>query len=784
MRHLVIVESPAKAKTINQYLGSEYTVLASYGHIRDLPPKDGSVLPDDHFKMLWELTPQAGAHTKRILEAMKTADTLSLATDPDREGEAIAWHVEEWLKQKKALKNCTVQRVVFNEITKKAVAQAFEHPRGLNQELVDAYLARRALDYLVGFTLSPLLWRKLPGSRSAGRVQSVALRIICDREAEIEQFKTQEYWTVAAALLKDKTAVRGRLTHLKGKKLEKFDLGNEAAAFAARDQVIAAEQVKVVNVTPKRVRRSPAAPFITSTLQQEAARKLYFSASQTMRTAQKLYEGVTIGGELVGLISYMRTDSTALSTEAVQAARAYIGSHFGAAYVPEAPRAYKKKVKGAQEAHEAIRPTRMDLTPAAVRDYLSAEQYKLYELIWQRTIACQMADAVFDQVSVELEGVKAPVTLNAHGSQVVFDGFLKLYEEGQDDAEEDEEDRRLPPLVVGDVLPVQGAEATQHFTQPPARYSEASLVKKLEELGIGRPSTYASIIQVLQDRAYVRLEKRRFYPESRGLIVTSFLKYYFHTYIEDGFTAALEEQLDDISAGDVPWRTVMENFWVAFRDRVGSMKNLTITEVLDALDADLDAHFFPQVEGVTNPRACPKCGDGTLHLKLGKFGGFIGCSNYPTCTYTRKLTGDDGAEEGENSEAAEYPKLLGAHPTSGLPVTVRKGPYGFYVQEGEGKKGGPTPRRSSLPKDATPDTVTLEAAVEWLALPRDLGLNGETQKPMIAGLGRRGPYIKHGTDFISIPAEDDVYTITSARAAELVTLDASQPKKPKRYKKK
>ncbi|SOD89773.1 type I DNA topoisomerase [Caenispirillum bisanense] len=763
--HVVIVESPAKAKTINKYLGKDFTVLASYGHIRDLPAKDGSVRPDEDFAMDWTVEGKAERHIKDIAAAVKSADTVYLATDPDREGEAISWHVLEVLRNRKALKDKTVKRVTFNAITKGAVLDAIANPRDLDQELIEAYLARRALDYLVGFTLSPVLWRKLPGSRSAGRVQSVALRLICERESEIERFKAQEYWTVDVALkTKDDAPFSGRLTHLDGKKLDKFDLGNEASAMAAKAAIEAA-QFTVAKVERKEARRHPAPPFTTSTLQQEASRKLHFSAKQTMQIAQRLYEGVDIGGETVGLITYMRTDGVQMAPEAIQSARGYIGREFGDAYLPNSPRLYKTKAKNAQEAHEAIRPTEIMRHPSTVSRTLDRDQFRLYELIWKRTVASQMESAVLDQVAVDMTDAAGKTTLRANGSVVKFDGFLKLYREDRDDSDEDENSRLLPPLWEGDPVKRGPVKAEQHFTQPPPRYTEASLVKRMEELGIGRPSTYASILSVLQDRDYVKLDQRRFVPEDRGRIVTAFLESFFNRYVQYNFTADLENQLDDISGGRANWKDVLRQFWQDFHQAVDGTSGLRVSEVLDALDRDLGPHLFPEREDGHDPRKCPACEAGRLSLKLGKFGAFIGCSNYPECRFTRQLSDSatGGGEKDEEAGVAEGPKLLGQDPATGLDVTLRKGPYGVYVQLGE-PEGKTKPKRASLPKGMEPADVTLEKALALLSLPREVGKHPETGETILAGIGRFGPYLKHGDAYKSLGRDDDVLEIGLNRA--------------------
>lgn len=768
---VVVVESPAKAKTIEKYLGRDYQVLASYGHVRDLPAKDGSVAPGEDFSMVWEVDARGEKRIREIAKAVKKADTLVLATDPDREGEAISWHIADELTARKVLNGVGVERVVFNEVTKRAVKEAFEHPRPLNQELIDAYLARRALDYLVGFTLSPVLWRKLPGSRSAGRVQSVALRLVCEREAEIEAFRPQEYWTVEAELATAAgDSFRARLTHLDGRKLGKFDLPDEAAARAAARAVEGGQGLHVAAVERKEVRRNPAPPFTTSTLQQEASRKLGFGATRTMRTAQRLYEGADIGGETVGLITYMRTDGVQVSSEAVAGARQLITARFGERYLPAAARVYKTKARNAQEAHEAIRPTDLSRTPQDVARFLGDDERRLYELIWKRMLASQMESARLDQVSVDIADAADAVRLRATGSVVVFDGFLTLYQEGRDDSGEEtsEGDRRLPRLAERDALDRRAVAADQHFTQPPPRYSEASLVKKLEELGIGRPSTYASTLQVLQDRDYVRLENRRFLPEDRGRVVTAFLTSFFERYVEYSFTADMEDQLDDISDGRKDWRSVLRQFWTAFSAAVEQTKGLSITNVIDALDRDLGPHFFPadRENPEKDPRTCPACGDGRLGLRLGKTGGFIGCSNYPDCRYTRALAvAANGNGAGEADLAG--PRTLGSDPKSGLAVTLRKGPYGVYLQLGEAE-GKEKPKRSALPKGLAPDDVTLDKALALLALPRTIGSHPDDGEPVLAGIGRYGPYVKHGKTFRSIPADEDVTTIGLNRAVALL----------------
>src|SRR5437762_7295359 len=766
--NVVIVESPAKAKTINKYLGRDYKVVASYGHVRDLPAKDGSVRPDADFDMSWEVDGKAEKHMKAIAEAVRGADKLFLATDPDREGEAISWHVREALKARRALKDVDVKRVVFNEVTRNAVLDAFRHPREIDRELVDAYLARRALDYLVGFTLSPVLWRKLPGSRSGGRVQSVALRLICERESEIEAFRPREYWTIEVEF---QTAAGDRFTahlsHLDGKKLDRFDLDSEAKARAAADAILAAAGFDVASVEHREVRRNPFPPFTTSTLQQEASRKLGFGATRTMQIAQRLYEGIDLDGDTVGLITYMRTDGVTLAAEAIAGARQLIGNEFGGRYLPPEPRVYKNAAKNAQEAHEAIRPTDMARKPGDVARHLDNDMRRLYELIWKRTVASQMASALLDQVSIDIADPSGQVRLHVTGSVVVFDGFLKLYQEDRDEPAEEEGEGRLPNLRDRERVTRGVVTPNQHFTQPPPRYSEASLVKKLEELGIGRPSTYASIIQVLQDREYVRLDKRRFIPEDRGRLVTAFLTSFFERYVEYNFTAELENQLDDVSGGRLDWKTVLRRFWEAFSVAVEGTSDLSIGQVIATLDEELGKHFFPDDGQGGNGRRCKACQNGRLSLKLGKYGPFIGCANYPECRYTRRLA----IENGEAPEGDAGPKLLGEDPAGGLPVTLRKGPYGNYVQLGEASGNGKSkekPKRASLPRGLPPAELDLARALALLALPREVGRHPVSGEAIIAGIGRFGPYLKHGPAYKSLGADDDVLTIGLNRAVSLL----------------
>ncbi|HEY2658196.1 MAG TPA: type I DNA topoisomerase [Caulobacteraceae bacterium] len=763
--NVVVVESPAKAKTINKYLGSGYTVLASYGHVRDLPSKDGSVQPDDDFAMTWEVDGKAAKRLSDIADAMKGADRLILATDPDREGEAISWHVLEVLNRKKAVKGAAVERVVFNAITKSAVTEAMKHPRAIDMELVDAYLARRALDYLVGFTLSPVLWRKLPGARSAGRVQSVALRLVVDREIEIERFKTQEYWTVEADVSAGSDPFLARLVKHQGKRLTKFDLGDEASAKAAR-LAVETTTFKVASVEKKPGRRTPAPPFTTSTLQQEAARKLGFSAQRTMQAAQKLYEGIDIGGETVGLITYMRTDGIQSAPEAIAEAREVIAGRYGKEYVPETGRIYKTKAKNAQEAHEAIRPTSLSRNPGSLR--LESDLGRLYELIWKRMIASQMEAARIERTAVELEGADGKTALRANGQVVLFDGYLAVYEEGRDDPEvrngaagDDAEDSggRLPIINEGAAAKVMAARSDQHFTEPPPRYSEASLVKKMEELGIGRPSTYASILTVLRDRAYVRMDKNRFIPEDKGRLVTAFLEQFFGRYVEYDFTAGLEEKLDLVSAGELNWKALLREFWTDFHAQVGQIGELRTTHVLDALNDALGPHIFPDKGDGSDPRACHVCGTGRLSLKTGKFGAFIGCSNYPECRFTRPIAQPDGEEAAESGD-----RELGANPDTGKAVWLRIGRFGPYVEEASDDK----PKRASLPKGWPPAAMDLEKGLRLLKLPREVGLHPEDGTMILAGIGRYGPYVQHAGAYANLESADEVFEVGLNRAVAVL----------------
>ena len=755
--NVLVVESPAKAKTINKYLGSGYKVLASFGHIRDLPSKDGSVKPDNDFSMEWEVDVRAQKRIKDIADALKGADKLILATDPDREGEAISWHVLEVLKQKKILGKMPVERVVFNAVTKNAVLDAIAHPRPINEELVDAYLARRALDYLVGFTLSPVLWRKLPGAKSAGRVQSVALRLVCEREIEIEAFKTQEYWSIDADLRVPEGSLSTHLTHLDGKKLDKLSLTSQADASRAVE-AIKAQTFSIGSVESKPVKRNPSPAFITSTLQQEASRKLGFAAKRTMQIAQQLYEGADIGGETVGLITYMRTDGIQMAGEGIADARQIIGQRYGARYLPAQPRVYTSKAKNAQEAHEAIRPTSFARSPDQVSRALDSDQAKLYDLIWKRAVASQMESAELERTTVDAVSADKQVTLRATGSVTLFDGFLTLYQEGKDD-EGDEDGDRLPRVKEGDPAKLEKVSPEQHFTEPPPRYSEASLVRKLEELGIGRPSTYATILSVLRDRAYVRMDRNRFIPEDKGRIVTAFLSSFFAHYVEYGFTADLEEKLDEVSAGRLAWKDLLREFWTGFSAAIGETKDLKISQVITTLDALLGPHIFPKGVNGADPRTCPSCSGGRLSLKLGRFGAFIGCSNYPECRFTRRL----GAKPGDEGDAA--PRVLGVDPQTSEQIEL-EGRALRALRATWRRREACAVRHSQGHRTA--DSVDLEYALKLLSLPREIGMHPETGKPITANFGRFGPYVASDRQYASLELPQDVFEVGINRAVTLL----------------
>ncbi|BCB20014.1 type I DNA topoisomerase [Bosea sp. ANAM02] len=769
---LLVVESPAKAKTINKYLGSDYEVIASFGHIRDLPAKDGSVEPDNDFSMKWEIEGRGAKQVAEIARAVKGAEKLILATDPDREGEAISWHVLEALNQKRVLKGIPVERVTFNAVTKDAVQKALANPRAIDQALVDAYLARRALDYLVGFTLSPVLWRKLPGARSAGRVQSVALRLVCDREREIEAFRAREYWSLVATLATASgQTFEARLVGADGKKIARLDIGNEEEAKAFKAALETA-LFTVNEVEAKPVKRHPQPPFQTSTLQQEASRKLGLAPARTMQLAQRLYEGVDIGGETVGLITYMRTDGVDMDGSAIAAARRVIGKEFGDRYVPSAPRKYTVKAKNAQEAHEAIRPTDLGRLPAMVARQLEPEQAKLYELIWKRTIASQMESAEMERTTVDIAARVGArhLELRASGQVVLFDGFLTLYQESRDD-EEDEDSKKLPAMKSGDKLEKRAIAADQHFTEPPPRFSEASLVKRMEELGIGRPSTYAATLSTLRDREYVRVEKKRLVPEDKGMLVTAFLESFFKRYVEFDFTANLEENLDRVSNAEIDWKALLRAFWDEFQASIGETKDLRVGDVLEALNGILGDYIFPKKADGSDPRVCPTCGNGQLSLKLGKFGAFVGCSNYPECRYTRPLSvpAADGEASAEGGQGAPGVRILGTDPVTNLEVTLRDGRFGPYIQLGDGEK----PKRSSLPKGMSPASVTLEKALALLSLPREVARHPESGEPILVGIGRFGPYVQHGKVYANIDKDDDVLELGANRAIDLIVAKES-----------
>jgi DNA topoisomerase-1 len=733
---LVVVESPAKAKTIEKYLGSGHRVLASFGHVRDLPPKDGSVDPEHGFHMEWQISPDRSKQLRAIADEAKNADTLILATDPDREGEAISWHVQEVLRQKKALP-AQVQRVTFNAITNSAVTEAMRHPRGLDEDLIDAYKARRALDYLVGFTLSPILWRKLPGAKSAGRVQSVALRLIVDREREIEVFRPQEYWQVSATFEADGQSFTGRLIQLDGKKIERLTIGNRGDADVAK-AVVEAGRFTVSSVETKPFSRNPPPPFTTSTLQQEAARKLGFAASHTMRVAQSLYED--------GLITYMRTDGVDMAPEAISAARRAIASRYDSGFVPDRPRQYTSKIKNAQEAHEAIRPTDFDRARAA-----SGDHARLYELVYNRALASQMASARLERTTVELTDGAGRAVLRATGQVVLFPGFLALYDEGRDDPQ-DEEGARMPPLRNGDAPVKIGVEAAQSFTQPPPRYSEASLVKRLEELGIGRPSTYAATLQTLKDREYVRVEKGRFVPEESGRLVTAFLERFFDRYVSYDYTAELEEELDDVSGGRLDWQKLLDAFWRDFKPKAGEVMDQKPSEITQSLDEFLAPWLYPPRKDGTDPRQCPQCGKGQLSLRGGKFGAFVACSNYPDCKYTQKFG------QGGDQAQGEGPQELGDG------IMLKTGRFGPYVERGE--------KRASIPKDVPLEDVTAGVAERLLSLPRQIGSHPESGKPITASIGRYGPYLAHDGKYAKLGSTAEVFE-TGMNAAVAKLADAA-----------
>ena len=757
---LVIVESPAKAQTINKYLGNDYKVIASVGHIRDLPSKDGAVKPDENFKMSWEMNKDKDKVVKEIIGALKSADSLILATDPDREGEAISWHLKEILDHKKTTTGKPVERVVFNEITKSAVLEAMKKPRGINSELVEAYLARRALDHLIGFSISPILWRKLPGSRSAGRVQSVALKLICEREIEIEKFNIEEYWSISSTFstVKDEK-FSSRLTVLNSQKLAKMDIKNEKEADLAL-QDVKKSKFNISKIELKRVKRNPLPPFTTSTLQQEASNKLGFSASRTMRVAQKLYEGINIGSETSGLITYMRTDGVQLSSQAIEELRNEITSRHGENYIPPKPRVYKSKAANAQEAHEAIRPTLISRDPESISEFLDSDQNKLYELIWKRTISSQMQSAELDETAADITNQDHSIMFRANGSQVIFPGFY-IYRDREDD-------RLLPKLIENEKVDLTDVKSEQHFTQPPPRYTDASLIKKMEELGIGRPSTYASILQVLVNRNYVEKEKGRHIPQERGRILTAFLNNFFGKYIEYDFTADLEKQLDKVSDGKLNYKNLLKEFWDSFKPHLNKMTELERDKILEALEKELAELFFPSddIKDGTPNRKCPTCSNGNLGLELGKYGAFIGCSNYPECKFTKQIASNQDQNENNDNEnfIPGNDGVLGIDPATGLNVFIKKGPYGIYLQLGDEKK----PKRTSIPKQVSAKDINLQKALAFLSLPRLIGQHPESGQDISAGIGRYGPYLKYDINFISLPADETVINLGLNHAVVLI----------------
>lgn len=768
MKNLLIVESPAKSKTIKKYLGKDFEVLPSVGHVRDLEPVDGAVDVENDFAMKWKILPGKQKNITAIAQAVKNAENIFLSPDPDREGEAIAWHLYDILNKKKAFDGKNVKRVVFNEITKSAIQKAMKEPREIDQNMVDAYLARRALDFEVGFKLSPVLWKKLPGSKSAGRVQSVALRVLCEREDEIEKFIPVEYHSIEGKFVTEEgKEFNSKLSYYNGTKLDKFSIktsdegGKIVEALSSKDYSVAA-------IEKKQSQRRPYAPFTTSTLQQDASRKLGFAAKHTMRVAQKLYEGIDLGGETVGLITYMRTDSVSLSKEAVEGARGFIGKQFDNKYLPEKPIYYANKSKNSQEAHEAVRPTNLARTPKSVHGFLDKDQFRLYELIWKRTVASQMANAVINQVAVDISSDDKQSVFRATGSMVGFDGFLVLYNESKDEKEEDS--KMLPKMEEGQSVDKKSITDEEHFTQAPPRYTEASLVKKLEEMGIGRPSTYANILDVIQLRNYARIEKKRFICEDRGRIVVAFLKDFFAKYVEYDFTAGMENNLDEIANGEKKWKNVMMDFWTPFMEAVGKAHELSNEEVADKLTNDLALHLFHLKDGdsIEEARKCPDCGNGKLSLKLGKFGGFIGCSNYPECRYTRQLAinPDDKYVDEKNARSAEDGNIDFGE-VKGKKLTLRKGPYGHYVQLGEMEKGtSEKPKRVSLPKGVAPEDIDEKKAKFLIALPKKIAEDAEGNKIEV-GIGRYGPYIKKGSAFVSIPADQDIFSISKELALDL-----------------
>ncbi len=758
--YLLIVESPAKAKTINKYLGKDYKVLASFGHIRDLPSKKDAVLPDQDFKLTYLVDSKSKKHFDLIAKEVKSAKKLILATDPDREGETISWHLFDELKNRKKLpKDIIVERVVFNEITKKAILNAIKNPREIDQNLVDAGTTRRVLDYLVGFTLSPILWRKLPGSKSAGRVQSVALKLICQRELDIEEFNSQEYWDIKAIFNNDKKEnINANLVAVKGEKLEKLSIKNEKEATKL-EQEIKKLDYAVNSIKSRLVKRKPYPPFITSTLQQDASNKLGFTAKRTMSVAQRLYEGIELEGQTTGLITYMRTDGVTISQEAISSIRDWVKDKYGDKYIPAKPNFYVSKVKNAQEAHEAIRPTHINLAPDDIKQSLSEEQYKLYKLIWQRTVASQMSEQETEQTSVEIISSDQNYLFKAVGTVLKFKGWTEIYGSTK------KEDNLLPNLTEQKALDLHNLEAKQHFTEPPPRYNEASLVKKMEELGIGRPSTYANIISIIQEREYVRLEQKRFFPEERGMIVTSFLMSFFEKYFEYDFTAKLEEGLDHIASGEVEWKKFMQDFWQGFDKVSKKILDVEIPTIIEAITKKLEFHYFKNEKGEID-RSCSSCKKGKLQVKFGKFGAFIACDNYPDCEFTRQTD----STETSNDEAITEDKVLGKL-ANGEEVILKKGPYGFYLETKENDKV----KRSSVPKFVSIEELDWELAQKIIALPKNIGNHPENNQPIIVNNGKFGPYLKNEAKSASI-SSDELFTITLEKAVELLSASKKSTK--------
>ncbi|WP_316354945.1 type I DNA topoisomerase [Candidatus Trichorickettsia mobilis] len=765
---LVIVESPAKAKTIKKYLGNEFEVIASVGHVRDLPSKTGSVLPEQDFMMKYAITDKASKHITNITNEAAKASAIYLATDPDREGEAISWHIMEIIKEKNIVSSDTMfNRVAFNEITKTAVIAAMANPRKIDINLVNAQQARRALDYLVGFTLSPLLWRKLPGCKSAGRVQSVALRLICEQEDKIEQFKTEEYWDIWFDFFNQKAeAFKARLTHIDGHKLDKFHITNESQA-AELVNSLNGSAFSISDIENKQQKRQPPPPFITSSLQQEAARKLGFGAKKTMQIAQKLYEGIDIEGNTIGLITYMRTDGVTMADDAIHSIRKLIQNLFGDAYVPTNLKKYKSKVKNAQEAHEAIRPTDINLTPDQLRSQLDKDHHKLYDLIWKRSMACQMENVVIDAVVATINSHDHRFVARANGSTIKFDGFYRIYREGIDD-EQEEEAKILPNLAIGEQLKTIGVNPLQHFTEPPPRYSEASLVKKMEELGIGRPSTYASILSVLQERKYVNLMKKRFIPEPLGRLVTTFLVGYFKKYVEYDFTAALETELDEVAGGQLDWKQLLGNFWQGFNGNISSVSEQKITDIISYIEQSLTGYLFGSDHTSTTARQCPLCKDGQLHLRLGKFGAFLACDHYPECNFKKSLTATNIDSDATQPEQDNNNRLIGQDSITGLDIYLKKGPYGWYVQLGENLSKLEKPKRTPLPSILDPNNLKLEIARKLLNLPLKIGEYPGSCAEIMLGIGKYGPYLKHDNAFCSIPKSLDPFNITIDTAVDII----------------